>query len=435
NALVPQTFWERHVHPDDRERLMEKINRIISDGPGEKWEEEYRFERFNGEYAYVRDRGHIIYEGNKATRIIGATQDITGRKMAEINLLDSEQKLSLIAKQTMNPVIITDADGKITWVNSAFTSITEYEKEEVIGKKPGSFLQGKETSKSTVDYLRKQVEDKQSFDCNIVNYSKTGSKRWMHVQGQPLLDEDGNCKSFFAIETDITEKILLEKKMVKENLRRQKDITDAVLTAQENERDNIGKELHDNLNQILVATKLYIEMAKTDIPDRMHYLDKASGYIVNVIEEIRHISKTLASPDLDILGLFDSITLLLDDLGRVHPVEIEFETHGVDQEELDKKLQINIFRIVQEQLNNILKHSHATLASIHLNRIENDICLHISDNGVGFDTSQRSSGVGIRNIISRAELCHGHAKIKSKPGEGFKLSVALPIGPPDNVVV
>jgi len=243
NALIPQSFWESRLHPDDKVRILAGLNEIMNKGTICIWEDEYRFKKADGEYAYVHDRGHIIYDSDKvASRMIGATQDITARRSAEMQLLESEKKLSLIARQTLNAVIITDSEQKITWVNSAFTHITEYQPEEVIGRKPGSFLQGKETDPSTVQYLREKIKAKEPFDCEIINYSKSGRKYWMHIQGQPLLDENGNIQRYFAMETDVTEKILLERKLVQERLTRQIEISSAVLKAQENN----GKILEKN---------------------------------------------------------------------------------------------------------------------------------------------------------------------------------------------
>lgn len=428
NALIPQSFWESCLHPDDKVRVLAKLNKFITEGPGYIWEDEFRFKKADGSYAYVHDRGHIIYDGDKgASRMIGATQDITARKLAEIQLLESERKLSLIARQTVNAIIITDTAGKITWVNSAFTRITEYQPEEVIGRKPGSFLQGKETDRPTIEYLRQKIKHNQVFECDILNYSKSGRKYWMHVQGQPLLDETGKLEQYFAMETDITEKVFLENKLNQQRQARRKEITDAVLTAQENERTAIGKELHDNLNQILGAAKLYIELAKTDEENREMCLEKSSGYIVKVIEEIRKISKTLATPGIHMLGLFESIKVLLDDLLLIHPVKIEFYEHGIQEKDLNEKMKFDIFRIVQEQMNNILKHAKATRASIYLTRKESEIILVISDNGEGVDISKDTKGVGIINIKSRAELYHGTVSILSKPGEGYELKVVLPL--------
>jgi len=145
---------------------------------------------------------------------------------------------------------------------------------------------------------------------------------------------------------------------------------------------------------------------------------------MNVIEEIRRISKTLSTPGM-IMGLFDSINILLDDLITVHAIKIEFKKEGIDEEDLDEKLQLTIFRILQEQLNNILKHANATCATIDLTRNGNEIVLIVSDNGNGCNILENENGVGIINIRSRAELYHGIVTTVSNPGEGYALKVVL----------
>jgi PAS domain S-box-containing protein len=307
NALISRSFWESLLHPDDKVRVLKKLNKAISNGSGGVWEDEYRFRKSDGGYAYVQDRGHIIYDDGKiASRMIGATQDITAR-------------------------------------------------------------------------------------------------------------------------------VLLENKLAEERTARQREITNAVLTALENEREDIGKELHDNLGQILAVAKLYIQMAKTYKDKRELYLDKSCDFIENVIVEIRKISKTLVIPGPHIISMTDNIKNLVHDLVATHPMKIEFNTENIDENELDEKIQLTIFRIVQEQVNNILKHAKATRAAIHLSRQEDQIILDISDNGEGVDMLKEKNGVGIINIKSRVELYHGRVTIGSKPGDGFELKVELPfIAAPEN---
>lgn len=187
NALVPQHFWECRIHPDDRAGVLSELQHLLTSGTGTEWEVEYRFLRADGEYAYVCDKGHLMFDNaEKPVRMIGATSDITKRTITEMQLLESERKLSLIAKQMVNAVVTTDAEGKITWVNTAFTRITEYTPEEVMGKTPGSLLQGVDSDPGTIEYLRERIKATQPFDCTILNYSKSGRPFWMHLNGQPL---------------------------------------------------------------------------------------------------------------------------------------------------------------------------------------------------------------------------------------------------------
>ena len=111
----------------------------------------------------------------------------------------------------------------------------------------------------------------------------------------------------------------------------------------------------------------------------------------------------------------------------VHALKIGFQTTGLDEETLDERLQLTIFRIVQEQLNNILKHAKATYATINLTRQGNEIVLLISDNGNGCKMLEEEKGVGIINIRSRVGLYHGKVTIVSMPGEGYALKVVLPL--------
>ncbi len=298
NALIPQSFWESLLHPDDKERIMSRLNRILSEGSSSVWEDEYRFKKITGEYAYVHDRGHIIYDNDGiASRMIGATQDITARKSAE-------------------------------------------------------------------------------------------------------------------------------NKLIQERLTRQKEITYAVLTAQEKERANIGRELHDNMNQILGAAKLYIETAKNDEAYREICLERSCEYIVNVIDGIRKIATTLAMPTM-IEGLFESIQVLVSDLTFGYPIKLAVHKSGMRDDDRAEDLQVQRFRIVQEARDNIIKHAKATWAIINLTRNGNEIVLLISDNGQGCDLLKAKMGMGIINIISRAELYNGNVTTVSKPGEGYELKVML----------
>jgi PAS domain S-box-containing protein len=426
NALITQSFWESCLHPGDKARILASLDKITQNSD-DVWEEEYRFKKSNGEYAFVHDRGHIIYEKDTGIRMIGATQDITRRKIIETELLESEKKLALLARQSVNALILTDCEGKITWVNGSFSRISEYKADEVIGRGIGSFLQGKETDPATLQYLRKRIKDNLPFECEIINYSKSGRKYWIHAQGQPLFDENGVCDKYFAIETDITERVLLESKLTDEKRAKQKEIAEAVLMAQEKERADIGKELHDNLNQVLAVAKLYIQTAKTNENNREVNLEKSVSLISGVINEIRRISKSLVISPTHIIGLFDNIKNLLTDLMMVNQLKIEFDNNGINENKINDKLQMTIFRIVQEQLNNILKHAKASLATISLSSRENKITLLITDDGQGADMPHSKNGLGLINIKSRVSLYDGTVNIITKPGEGFALKVVLPL--------
>lgn len=132
----------------------------------------------------------------------GVIRDITERKSAE----ESIRRLALVAQVTENMVVITDADGVIEWVNSAFTRISEYSVEEARGKKPGSLLHGAETDPETVARIRRQMAERQGVRAELVNYAKSGRKYWIELNIQPVFAKDGRLEKFISVEQDITER-------------------------------------------------------------------------------------------------------------------------------------------------------------------------------------------------------------------------------------
>ena len=115
-------------------------------------------------------------------------------------------KLAIIAARTDNSVVLTDAKGKVVWVNEGFTRLTGYTQEEMLGKAPGSLLQGPETDRATVQYMHQQLSKGEGFRVEIINYTKSGRKYWLASEVQPLRDEAGEIINFMAIQSDITER-------------------------------------------------------------------------------------------------------------------------------------------------------------------------------------------------------------------------------------
>ena len=224
---------------------------------------------------------------------------------------------------------------------------------------------------------------------------------------------------------DITSRIEAEQQLIESTLHRQKEVTEAMIEGQEKERSEIGRELHDNINQLLVATKLYIEMGIKTESGNHELLSNAITYIMFAIEEIRKLSKILITPFIKEIGFIESIKSLAEDIMHVNPIIIKLVVDGFDQEILNEKFKLNIFRIVQEQINNILKHAHAKFVNILLQQTTDQVCIFIIDDGDGFNTNTKIRGVGISNIYSRAALYKGNVIITSTPGNGCIMHISF----------
>ena len=238
-----------------------------------------------------------------------------------------------------------------------------------------------------------------------------------------------NRPAILALASDVTERIQLEEELNEQRVSKQKQITEAVILAQEKERTEIGKELHDNVNQILGASNLYINTAMTDEESRQELLERSTELVSNAINEIRKISKSLITPGLREIGLIESIEDIIDDLKVAgDKLVIDLDLQNISEEQIEDRRKLTLFRIVQEQLNNIIKHAKASRVLIRLSGEQDNAVLTVSDNGVGFDVSRHRRGVGITNIISRVEMFNGWVDIQAAPGEGCTLTVGLPMG-------
>jgi len=222
-------------------------------------------------------------------------------------------------------------------------------------------------------------------------------------------------------------KDISDEKFVSDVKSREKEIADAVEDARDTERSNIGKELHDNINQLLGASRLYLDMAKKGGDDTDMYLGRSSEYTLTAINEIRKLSKGLTTNTIRELGLRDAIENMAHDTMETNHVQIRCSTGKFIETKSNAKFQLNIFRIIQEQLNNILKHAQAKKVSISLSQNKKFIQLKISDNGIGFDTGKSRTGIGFNNIISRAATYMGTADVCSEHGKGCTLNVQFPV--------
>jgi len=157
-----------------------------------------------GKKRFLHTKKVPLFDDEGASRyVLRISQDITERKQTELEL----SRLALVAQKTQNAVIITNPNGLIQWANEAFTRITGYQLEEVLGRKPGSFLQGEKTNPETVAKIRKAVAAREEFDGEIYNYKKDGNGYWLSLSITPIYEhQTGDLQGFIAIESDITER-------------------------------------------------------------------------------------------------------------------------------------------------------------------------------------------------------------------------------------
>ncbi|WP_345257259.1 ATP-binding protein [Flaviaesturariibacter amylovorans] len=217
-----------------------------------------------------------------------------------------------------------------------------------------------------------------------------------------------------------------ERRLVEEEERYQQQLTKQIIGAQEQEREAIGRELHDNVNQVLTSVKLYLDMAVAEPPQAPTLLPRAIRHVQDCISEIRNLSRALSAPTLGTRSLVDSINALIDMVTSSSGLPVRF-THQHYRTLLPKEQKLAFYRILQEALNNVVRHSGATEVQIDLAQSEQHTTLTVRDNGTGFDPRAGGSGVGLSNIRSRARVLGGSTRVETKPGAGTTLTVKLPL--------
>jgi PAS domain S-box-containing protein len=239
--------------------------------------------------------------------------------------------------------------------------------------------------------------------------------------------QDNNPVRMVGSLQDISEIKQLEALLVREKLKRQQQVAEAILQAQEQERTRIGHELHDNVNQILFTCKLYLDSICAPEDEEKGIKEKTTELLVMAIEEIRKLSKELVSPRLKESGLIACIDELIDQLGVVDPFHVHFVPEDKPKiESLDYNIKVTLFRIIQEQIKNIIAHSEARNVSLHLSVRQKKVHLLVEDDGVGFDASQTRRGIGLSNIYERTNLYNGKVVLKTEPGNGCSMLIIIP---------
>ena len=402
---------------------------------------EYRFLKADGTYAYVSDRFFIIRENGKPKRMLGAKQDITERKMAEQRLKTSlvekqslAERLSAIINTLPANIALLDKNGIVMDVNDAWRNFTD--ENGFIGKDHGigdDYIAAAEQSKSGDEHDAMLVSmGIQSVltgrdDEFVFEYSchSPGELRWYRMVVAPLKEKE--YAGAVVMHIDISELKRFEQERLQMEMDEQKKMTMAMLQGQEKERNAIGEELHDNVNQILVSSNLILSMAKLKQERTDELIAQAMDSIKEAIDENRKIAHFFVAPDLQSTTLAEQLEKLFESMIKAAGMKAYFHIANFKEEYLGNEHKIHIYRIAQEQCTNIIKHSKATTVHITLSTANDLFTMIITDDGVGMIADQKINGIGIRNIKGRLGLFNGKATVTTAAGEGFTLEISFPI--------
>jgi PAS domain S-box-containing protein len=363
--------------------------------------------------------------------IIGASKiarDVTDRKRAEAEL----NKLAAIVESSSDAIISKDLNGIITSWNPGACSIFGYTPEEAIGK-PVTMLMPPERVNEEPAILERIRRGEIVDHYETIRRHKDGRLLNISLNVSPVYDQHGVIIGASKIARNVTE---LKRA---ESARRESEIMHRLVDAQESERHRIARDLHDHLGQQMTGLRLKIQslsFKSAKYPELRAEIDSIRDIALQMDRDIGFLSWELRPTELNEFGLSDALKSFVREWSAQHGIrarcQCEVSGAGLVGGRLDPDIETNLYRIVQEALNNILKHAKADNVSVLLQTRKNEVTLIIEDDGVGFDfvygpaKASKFSGFGLIGMHERAALLNGTLEIESRLGAGTSVIVHVP---------
>lgn len=426
DAVPPPAAWESRIHPSDRKRIVEGQDAAIKKRIT-KWNTEYWFNTHNKDYIYIYDRALFFYDkSGKLEKMMGSMVDVTALKKAQEQIQDQKDLSESIINSLPGAFYLISREGKFLRWNKNFEKITGYSAEEISNIHPQKFFNGK-GGKILLEKVQEVFELGQAeLEGDLL--TKSGVELPFYFTGWRTFIGNQECLIGFGMDMSEIKKAQesikkMERALSDQRVRDQKNISRAIINAQERERNYIGRELHDNVNQLLAGARLYLSMAAKQNSEMADLIKYPIELLDDGIREIRALTHKNITPsiDKDLKQLAEGIISLLE------TVPIKTSLKYSLQRPIDDDILINVYRILQEQANNIIKHSKAKTANLDISEEGQNLIIIIEDNGVGFNVNEYRDGVGLYNISSRVEAYDGHVEITSSPGHGCKTIIRIPV--------
>lgn len=359
--------------------------------------------------------------------------EINQRIVAEEALRNSERNYRLLVENQLDMIVKFDTNGRILFASPSYCIAQAQPQADLIGKDFISFSHPDERGKVTraierayrppfTAHVEERVQSRQGW-------------RWYAWVYTAVTDNSGKARATLAVGRDITagKKVELDLKESRQNLQ---VLYSHVVKAQEEERKRIASDLHDDLGQTLAVLKLRMQSIKNQLRSEQSDLDRECedtlSYISQIMEQVRRISHDLTPALLDDMGLGDCLIALADEFAELSQTKLTMKMADIDNL-FPNTSGVIIYRVFQEILTNIQKHSGSHHVAIQVKKRPDDVFFQISDSGRGFDmekqksTSSHDKGLGLTSMEQRVKMLGGRLDIQSHPGEGTTISFSIPV--------
>lgn len=419
------------VHPEDRGKAQSVVERALAGDNSFEFEE--RILRPDGSVRLLASRGRVERDAEgRPIRLYGVCHDVTDRRAVEDQVRASEQRFRLLVENVRDyAIIVLDPNGRVASWNAGAERIKGYRIEEILGRDFSCFYTSEDlTRQEPQEHLSIARRDGR-FEGEGWRMRKDGTRFWAHVIITTLLDGQGLVNGYSKITQDIT-----LRKRAEENLHsyaeRLKSTSRRIVEVQENERRRLARELHDEVGQKLSALGINLGIIRDQLPadagqqivvrmaDSIDMVESIGGAIRNVMSELRPTV-------LEDYGLVAAIRSVAERATRLSGISIE--VNGVEpRSKLPIGVEMAMFRVIQEALNNAVKHAQAKRVQVAVTNKNHRVRLVVEDDGIGFTPSAVASGTdtggwGLLIMRERAEAVGANFSLESQKGSGTRITV------------
>ena len=360
-------------------------------------------------------------------KILIHVRDINEQYVAQNMLIENEARYRRLFSNMNLGIVEVDTEEKILYVNRSFERISGFEEHELIGQIASKvFIRDSKSQTINSQENRNRILGKEGlYEINVTK--KNGTNATWVISGAPTFDMRGKVRGSIGIHWDVTEIRALENKVLVESVNKEKELMEAKLQAEEEQREMIGRDLHDGVGQMLAYLSLYFNVLKEKSAINSEDVDKAQTTLKSTIDEVRRLSRNLAPPAIKDLGFREAVIELINSYGIIPKPKFQLTIYkGKDPEQLLHEHKLMLFRVIQELSSNTFKHAKAENVIIKINYSREYLEMLYKDDGIGFDINHSKKGVGIKSIFSRLEFYGGKINFITQPGKGTEVIIKLP---------
>ncbi len=400
-----------YANPSDREKLLDQLRKY---GVVESFEMKAKTKTGVLKSVILAVTYITI---NKELHHLCSLLDITERKKTEEKL----KILNTALEAAANAIVVTDKSGKIIWLNKAFVKLTGFDANETIGKSPGELVKSGKHDEKFYANMWDTILKGYIWSGEIINKRKDASFYTEYMTITPVEEKNNDISHFIAVKQDITEKKETDRK-----------ILNAIISTEEKERKSFSQELHDGLGPMLSTIKIYFQWLAetTDSEKRENIVNTGIQNINDAIQAVREISNKLSPRILDNAGLIQAMKYFINQLNKTRKIKIQISSDS--ERRYNLHMEVTLYRILSELINNTLKYANAKNISIKItNDLEiNRLFIIYKDDGKGFDvdeTLKSKKGMGLHSMKQRVETLNGIIVFDSSKHSHLTVRIELPI--------